>query len=65
MKKGDLVRVKEFYRVNIKWDCFGILTDVHKDDLGDIWYKIAPFSPEPPDPYGWYEDYAVEVVSEA
>ena len=64
MKPGDLVRVKEFYRINIKWDCFGVLTAIHEDDEGCLWYKIVPFSHQPALLCGWYEDFAVEVVSE-
>jgi hypothetical protein len=64
MKPGDLVRVKEFYRINIKWDCFGVLTAIHEDDEGCLWYKIVPFDNPDINEHYWYEDFAVEVVSE-
>jgi hypothetical protein len=64
VKPGDLVRIREFCRLDLEWDCFGILTDLHEDDEGCLWCKIVPFENPSIDEHYWYEDYAVEVVSE-
>jgi hypothetical protein len=64
MKEGDLVRVKEFYRLDESYDSFGVLIGLQEDDEGFTWYRIAPFQTLNGDGANWYADYEVEMISE-
>lgn len=61
MKKGDLVRIKDTYRLYSWEEGLHIILDVHVDDDGFPWMYIN----QPSGDKLWLEDYKIEVVNEA
>ena len=61
MKKGDLVRIKDTYRLHSWEEGLHIILDVHVDDDGFPWMYIN----QPSGDKLWLEDYKIEVVNEA
>ena len=60
MKKGDLVRIKDTYRLHSWEEGLHIILDVHVDDDGFPWMYIN----QPSGDKLWLEDYKIEVVNE-
>ena len=60
MKRGDLIRIKDFYRLYSWEEGYHVLLDVHEDDDGFPWVYIAQHSGG----HLWLEDYKIEVVNE-
>ena len=61
MRKGDLVRIKDTYRLDSWEEGFHIILDVHVDEDGFPWIYIN----QPSGDRLWLEDYKIEVVNEA
>ena len=61
MRQGDLVIIKEFYRLDITNASSGIILDTYEDEDGCAWHKTSHLSL---DGYMWRPDYELEIVSE-
>jgi ligand-binding sensor domain-containing protein len=61
VRQGDLVIIKEFYRLDITNTSSGIILDLYEDADGCLWFKTSHRSSEG---YMWRPDYEFEVISE-
>ena len=56
MKKGDLIKIKDTYRLDSWEEGYHVILDIHVDDDGYPWMFIAQRSGD----HLWLEDYKIE-----
>jgi len=58
MIKGDLVKIKEFYRGFHSPRRWGLIVASFTDDAGDLWHRVNC----PNEPPAWHPDYELELM---